>query len=153
MDSGYKCNVKIFFESGDVQIDVSNEKQTFSFKSGVAWVTLPQYFSKLSQFYKGEIKEARLDCHGNSEYYNYSTDGINLIIEHVDNQDPKNLTFFYQFNLRKYLVAVDKGFKNYIEKLDNEGVIMPLKGLNMYHPLNEKVLNHFYQFSSLLKSS
>ena len=31
MDTGYQSNVKIDFISGDVKIDVSNGKETFSF--------------------------------------------------------------------------------------------------------------------------
>ena len=48
MDTGYKSNVKINFTTGDVEIDVSNGKETFSFVSGIGSIALPHFFDMLS---------------------------------------------------------------------------------------------------------
>ena len=147
MDTGYKSNVKIDFTNGDVGIDVSNGKETFSFVSGIGSMALPHFFDTLSKFYTGDMTKEKLYCHGNGEFYNYSTDGIDLTIEHVDDQYD---TVTYHFNLRKYMEAVDIGFTDYVNKLEQEGKIIALKERDQYHPLNEELLNYFNKFSALI---
>jgi len=51
MDSNYKCFIDIRFHGGDIQFDVSNDKQLFSFKSGIGFVAIPHFFSTLSSLY------------------------------------------------------------------------------------------------------
>lgn len=63
MDSTYKCCVDIHFSGRDIQFDVSSDTQSFSFQSGIGFVSIRNFFSTLSPLYKGEISEARLDCH------------------------------------------------------------------------------------------
>ena len=128
MNTGYKSNVKINFRSGDVRVEVSDEKETFSFMSGIG----------------------SMACHGNGEFYNYSTDGIELTIEHVDDYYGQYDTVTYQFDLKKYMEAVDVGFTDYLYKLEQSGEIIPLKERNQFHPFNEEVLSYFYKFSALI---
>lgn len=149
MESDYQCFIDIRFSGGDIQFDVSSGTQLFSFKSGIGFVAIPHFFFTLSQLYKREIKEAQLDCHGNADYYKFSSDGITLYIEHISHY-PKGI-YKYEFNLKKYLDTVDKGFQRYLKQLESEG-ILPLKTQEFAHPLGDDVLNAFYDFSSLLKS-
>ena len=149
MESGYKCIINICFLGGDIQFDVSSDTHLFSFKSGIGFVAIPQFLLTLSKLYKGEIKQAQLECHGNFDYYNFFCDGNNIFIEHISHY-PKGI-YKYQFNLKKYLEAVDKGFQRYLKQLESEG-ILPLKSQDFAHPLGEDVLNTFYDFSSLLNS-
>lgn len=148
MKSEYQCVPKIDFVGGEIQFDVSSDTQLFSFKSGIGFVTIPNFFSTLLRLYKREIKEAQLDCHGNADYYKFSSDGITLIIEHITDF-PQNKIYKYQFNLVDYLKAVDKGFKRYLKQLEKEG-ILPLKTQEFAHPLGDNVLNAFYDFSLIL---
>lgn len=99
----------IRFSGGDIQFDVSNDIQLFSFKSGIGFVAIPHLLSPLSSLYKGEISEAKLDCHGNSDYYIFSKEGTNLFIEHIGHY-PEGI-FNYQFKLKEYMEAVDTGFQ------------------------------------------
>ncbi|WP_203248761.1 hypothetical protein [Sporosarcina beigongshangi] len=147
MDSNYKCSIDIRFSGGDIQFDVSNDIQLFSFKSGIGFVAIPHFFSTLSSLYKGEISEAQLDCHGNFDYYIFSNGGTNLFIEHIGHY-PEGI-FNYQFKLKKYMEAIDTGFQKYLQQLEKEG-ILPLENPEFGHPLGEDVLNAFYDFSSLL---
>jgi hypothetical protein len=150
MDSNYKCHIDIRLNGGDIRFDVSDNKQLFSFKSGVGFVAIPHFFFTLSQMYKGKIKEAQLDCHGNADYYRFFCDGENLLIEYISHY-PQESIYKYQFNLVKYLEAIEKGFKSYLKQLEREG-ILPLKTQENAHPLSDDVLNAFYEFSLLLKS-
>ena len=83
MDTTYMCFVEIKFTGGDVAIEVIGEGQKFCFLSGIGFVALPNFFYVLSNIYKSEINEARLDCHGNADYYNFASDGKELHIEHI----------------------------------------------------------------------
>ena len=76
MKSDYQCFIDICFDGGDIQFEVSSGTQLFSFKSGIGFVAITYFFFTISQLYKGEIKEAQLDCHGNADYYKFSSDGI-----------------------------------------------------------------------------
>lgn len=51
MESNYKCFIDIRFSGGDIQFDVSSDKQLFSFKSGIGFVAIPNFFSTLSSLY------------------------------------------------------------------------------------------------------
>ena len=150
MDTEYKSNVKINFINGDIKIDVSNGKETFSFVSGIGYISLAHFFDTLSKLYNGEIKKEKLYCHGSGEFYNYIIDGINLTIEHVDDYYGQYNTAIYHFNLRKYMKAVDIGFTDYINTFEQESKFIPLKERDQFHPLNEEVLNYFYKFSTLI---
>ena len=150
MNTGYKSNVKINFRGGDVRVEVSDGKETFSFMSGIGSMALPEFFDTLSKLYKGDLTKEKLYCHGNGEFYNYSTDGIELTIEHVDDYYGQYDTVTYQFDLKKYMEAVDVGFTDYLYKLEQSGEIIPLKERNQFHPLNEEVLSYFYKFSALI---
>jgi len=147
MDSNYKCFIDIRFSGGDIQFDVSSDTKLFSFKSGIGFVAIPYFFSTLSSLYKREISEAQLDCHGNFDYYKFSSDGTNLFIEHISHY-PEGI-FKYQFKLKEYMEAIDRGFQKYLQQLEREG-ILPLKNQEFAHPLGDDVLNAFYDFSSLL---
>jgi hypothetical protein len=148
MDSNYKCFIDIGFDSGDIQFDVSDDIQLFSFKSGIGFVAIPHLLSTLSSLYKGEISEAQLDCHGNSDYYIFSRDGTNLFIKHNE-YHLESTIFKYQFKLKEYMKAIDTGFQKYLQQLEKEG-ILPLKTQEFGHPLGDDVLNAFYDFSSLI---
>ena len=150
MDSDYKSKVKINFINGDVKIEVSNGKETFSFISGLGFIALPHFFDTLTKLYNGDIKREKLFCHGNGEFYNFITDGINLTIEHVDDYYGQYDTVIYYFNLRKYMEAVDIGFTDYLNKYEQKGKIFPPIEKDQFHPLNEEVLNYFYKFSALI---
>ena len=150
METGYKSYVKLNFINGDVKIEVSNEKETFSFVSGLGFIALPQFFDTLTKFYKGDMKKEKIYCHGNGEFYNFITDGINLIIEHVDDYYGQYDTAIYHFNLIKYMEAVDIGFTDYLNKLEQKGKSIPLIERGQFHPLNEEVLNYFDKFSALI---
>ncbi|WP_261384301.1 hypothetical protein [Planococcus sp. CPCC 101016] len=110
MYSNYECFIDIQFDGGDIQIDVSDDIQLFSFKSGIGFVAVPHLLSTLSLLYKEEISEAQLDCHGNSDYYIFSRYGTNLLIEHNE-QHLESTVFNYQFKLREYMKALDTGFQ------------------------------------------
>ncbi|WP_318617553.1 hypothetical protein [Sporosarcina sp. YIM B06819] len=146
MDANYKCSIDIRFNGGDIQFDVSDGMQSFSFKSGIGFVAIPHFFWTLSSLYKGDISEAQLDCHGNSDYYLFSRDGTNLLIKHIGHY-PEGI-FNYQFKLKDYMKAIDTGFQKYLQQLEKEGVF-PLKTQEFGHPLGEDVLNAFNVFSSL----
>ncbi|WP_404443188.1 hypothetical protein LG307_14250 [Sutcliffiella horikoshii] len=148
MKSIYKCSIDIRFEGGDIKIDVSDGTQLFSFKSGVGFIAIPHFLITLAQIYRGEVNEAELDCHGNSDYYRFSSDGVILFIEHITKY-PKDEIYKYQFNLVKYIEAIDNGFKRYLNELENQGVL-PLKTQEFAHPLGDDVLNAFYEFSGQL---
>ncbi|WP_339146247.1 MULTISPECIES: hypothetical protein [unclassified Sutcliffiella] len=150
MESNYKCFIDIHFEGGNIQIDVSDGTQLFSFKSGLGFIAIPHFFFTLVQLYKGEIKEAQLDCHGNSDYYRFLSDGVNLFIEYTTNY-PKENIYKYKFNLENYLEAIDKGFKWYFKQLESEG-ILPLKTQDFGHPLGDDVLDAFNDFSTHLNN-
>jgi len=149
MESNYKCFIDTGFHGGDIQFDVSNDTQLFSFKSGIGFVAIPHFFWTLSSLYKGDISEAQLDCHGNFDYYIFSRDGTNLFIEHIGHY-PEGI-FNYQFKLKEYMEAIDTGFQKSLQQLEKEG-ILPLKTQEFGHPLGDDVLNAFYDFSSLLNS-
>src|SRR4051794_2726994 len=112
LDPNYKCFIDISFFGGDIQFDVSDDKQLFSFKSGIGFVAIPHFFSTLTSLKKGEISEARLVCHGNGDYYILTRVDENLFIEYVNY--PIN-TFNYQFKLKEYMEAIDMGFKKYLQ--------------------------------------
>ena len=114
MDFNYKCSIVIYYSGGgDIQFDVSSGAQLFSFKSGIGFIAIPDFFSTLSSLYKGDISEAKLDCHGNSDYYMFSTDGTTLFIEHVGHY-PDGV-FKYEFNLKEYISAICIGFQKYLQ--------------------------------------
>jgi len=46
--------------------------------------------------------------------------------------------------------AVDIGFTDYLNKLEEKGKSIPLKERGQFYPLNEEVLNYFDKFSSLI---
>lgn len=147
VDSCYTCLVDIDLSGGDIQFDVSTDTQLFSFKSGLGFMSIPNFLSTLSSLYKGELSEAQLDCHGNFDYYIFSTDGITLFIKHIGHY-PEGI-FEYQFELRKYMEAIALGFQEYLKKVEQEGVL-PLKTQEFSHPLSEDVLSSFNQFTSLV---
>ena len=62
MDSDYKSKVKLNFINGDVKIEVSNGKETFSFISGLGFIALPHFFDTLTKLYNGDIKREKLFC-------------------------------------------------------------------------------------------
>ncbi|MGN7402376.1 hypothetical protein ACTHO0_21200 [Cytobacillus praedii] len=151
MESDYQCSIDISFISGDIQFDVWSDTKLFSFKSGLGFIAIPHFFFTLSQLYKSEIKEAQLDCHGNADYYKFYSDGITLFIEEHEIDYPKKEIYKYQFNIEKYLEAVDKGFKKHLKQLERKG-LLPLKTQEFAHPLGDDVLNAFYNFSSLINN-
>ncbi|MGD6857642.1 hypothetical protein [Bacillus infantis] len=148
MDSNYKCFIDIRFSGGDIQFDVSSDTQIFSFKSGIGFVAIPHFLSTLSSLYKGELSEIEMDCHGNLDYYIFSSDGTNLFIEHISHY-PDGV-FKYHFKLKEYIEAIYTEFHKYLQQLEKEGVL-PLKTQEFAHPLGDNVLNAFYEFSSVLK--
>ncbi|MBY0222590.1 hypothetical protein H7J92_09305 [Sporosarcina aquimarina] len=147
MVSNYNCSIDILFSNGDIQFDVTNGTQLFSFKSGIGFIAIPVFFSTLSSLYKGEISEAELVCHGNYDYYLFSTDGTNLFIEHVSHF-PDGV-FKYEFNLKKYIAVICTGFQKFLKQLEKEG-ILPVKSQEFAHPLGDDILNAFNGFSSHL---
>ena len=44
MNTNYKCIIDIRFSGGDIQFDVSDDTQLFSFKSGIGFVAIPNFF-------------------------------------------------------------------------------------------------------------
>ena len=52
----------------------------------------------------------------------------NLLIEHSELS--KVNIFKYQFKLKEYMEAIDKGFQKYLQQLEKEGVL-PLKIKNL----------------------
>jgi hypothetical protein len=150
MKSIYKCSIDIRLNGGDIKIDVSDGTQLFSFKSGVGFIAIPQFLVTLTQLYKGDVTEAQLDCIGNSDYYRFFRNGVNLFIEYTTHY-PKENVYKYQFDLEKYLEAIDKGFKRYLNELESEGVL-PLKNQEFAHPLGDDVLIAFYEFSTQLNN-
>lgn len=147
MDSNYKCFIDIRLDGGDVQFDVSSDTQLFSFKSGVGFIAIPDFFSTLASLHKDEISEAQIDCIGNFDYYTFSSDGTKLFIEH-NGHYPERL-FKYEFNLKDYISAVCIEFQEYLQQLEKEG-ILPLKNQEFAHPLGDDVLNAFDDFTSIL---
>lgn len=147
MNSNYKCFIDIHFCGGDIQFDVFDDPQLFSFKSGVGFIAIPNFFLTLASLYKGEICEANIPCEGNFDYYIFSSDGIRLFIEHHGHY-PEGI-FKYEFNLKDYMSAVCIGFREYLQELEREG-ILPLKNQEFAHPLGDDVLNAFHKFSALL---
>lgn len=147
MNFNYKCFIEICFNGGDIQFDVSSDTQLFSFKSGIGFVAIPHFFSTLSSLYKGEISEAKLDCHGNCDYYIFSSEGTNLFIEHISHY-PDGI-FKYQFKLKEYIEAISTEFLKYLQQLEKKG-ILPLKTQEFAHPLGDDVLTAFKDFSSLI---
>ncbi|WP_241773236.1 hypothetical protein [Bacillus sp. LL01] len=121
-----------------------------SFKSGVGFIAIPHFLVTLAQLYKGEFNEAQLNCIGNSDYYRFLSDGVNLFIEYTTDY-PKEEIYKYQFDSEKYLEAIDIGFKRYLYELESEG-ILPLKTQEFAHPLGDDVLNAFYEFSRQLNN-
>lgn len=152
MISDYKCKVKINFNSGDVCIDVSDDKETFSYISGLGSSALAHFFGTLSEFYEGEITTDKLYCHGTGEFYIFNTDGTNLTIEHVDDYYDQYDVVVYNFNLRNYMEAVYISFTDYLNMLEQKRKLIPLKERDDLHPLNEVVINNFNRFSALIKS-
>ena len=148
MNPDYECLANVKLSGGDVWITVSGDEQTFIFSSGLGFVILPNLFSVLTTFYKGESRSAKLDCHGNFDYYNFTIDRTNIRIEHIGHY-PEGKTL-YTFNLYKYLVAVDKGFREYLEKLHREG-ILPLQFEEIGHPLGKGVMEAYQKFSLCIK--
>lgn len=128
VDSCYTCLVDIDLSGGDIQFDVSTSTQFFSFKSGLAFMSIPIFLSTLSSLYKGEMSEAQLDCHGNFDCYIFSTDGKTLFIKHIGHY-PEGI-FNYQFELRKYMEAIALGFQEYLKQVEQKGVL-PLKNKNL----------------------
>ena len=100
VDSNYKCFIDIRFHGGDIQFGVSDDIQLFIFQSGIGFVAIPYFLSMLSSLYKGEISEAKLDCHGNSDYYILSKEGTNLSIEHKEYHLESTIGK-YQFKLKE----------------------------------------------------
>lgn len=148
MHSNYNCFVEIKFSGGDVAIEVDGDGQKFRFLSGVGFVALPNFFFVLSNFYKSELNEALLDCYGNADYYSFSTDGKNMQINHISHYTEEEI-YTYIFDLSQYVMAVDKGFSEYLQKLHEEG-LLPLKNEDMSHPLSEKVVKAYSKFSSII---
>ena len=148
MHTNYRCFVEIKFSGGDVAIEVDGDGQKFRFLSGIGFVALPNFFFVLSSFYKGELNDAQLDCYGNADLYNFSSDGKNIQIQHISHYTEEE-SYTYSFDLRQYAMAVDKGFSEYLQKLHREG-LLPLKHEDMSHPLNEKVLKAYNEFSSII---
>jgi hypothetical protein len=144
------CTIQINLDGGDIQFDVSNDEQLFSFRSGLAFIAIPQFFSTLTSFYQGNTNQVTIDCHGYFDYYIFSSDGEYILIEHKSHY-PIERIVNYQFTLREYMEAIEQGFKKYLVQLENEG-IFPFKDQAFAHPLGEDVLNAFYNFSSLLKA-
>lgn len=148
LDSNYKCFISIDFLGGDIRFDVSNNTQLFSFKSGLGFIAIPHFLSTLSSLYQREFNKAELDCHGNSDYYIFSSDGIDLLIEHVSFY-PDDV-FKYQFKLKNYMEVINIEFQRYLQQLEKDGVL-PLKTQVYAHPLGDDVLSAFHEFSSVLK--
>jgi hypothetical protein len=151
LDTDYKCFVKIMLPGGDVAIEVVGDGQDFCFRSGIGFVALPNFFFVLSNLYKRELNAARLDCHGNFDYYNFSGDGNELNIEHISHYTEQS-SYEYNFNLKQYMIAVDQGFYAYLQQLNREG-ILPLTSNDLSHPLNENVIKYYNDFSLLIKGN
>jgi len=77
-----------------------------------------------------------------------SIDGKNIRITHLSHYTEEDI-YTYVFDLRQYVMAVDKGFSEYLQKLHGEG-LFPLKQEDMSHPLNEKVLEAYNKFSFII---
>jgi hypothetical protein len=135
----------------DVAIEVVGDGQKFCFQSGIGFVALPNFFLILSNLFKRELKEARLDCHGNADYYNFTIDGNELNIEHISHYTEQSSNK-YNFNLNQYMIAVDQGFYTYLQKLNREGVL-PLTSDEMSHPLNADVIKYYNDFSLLINGN
>lgn len=149
LNSNYKCFISIDFLGGDIRFDVSNNTQLFSFKSGLGFIAIPHFLSTHSSLYKREFNKAELDCHGNSDYYIFSSNGIDLCVEHISFY-PDGV-FKYQFNLKHYIEAINTEFQRYLQQLEKDEVL-PLKNQKYAHPLGDDVLSAFNDFSSILKN-
>ena len=145
------CFVEIKFTGGDVAIEVIGEGQKFCFLSGIGFVALPNFFYVLSNIYKSEINEKGLDCHGNADYYYLPRHQHELHIEHISHYTEQD-SYKYNFNLKKYMVAVDKGFYSYLQELNREG-ILPLTSHDLSHPLNDNVMKYYNDFSLLINGN
>lgn len=148
MNTDYNCIVEINLSGGDISIEVTGDGQKFNFQSGIGFVALPNFFFILSNFYKRELDEVQLVCHGNSDYYNLTSDGNSLQIEHTSHytEDDK---YNYTFNLKNYVMAVDKGFSKYLQQFYKDGKL-PLEFYEMSHPLAPNVIKEYNEFSSLI---
>lgn len=150
MNTNYSCFVEINLTGGDVTIEVDGDGQKFRFLSGVGFVALPNFFFVLSNFYKRDLYEVRLECHGNADYYDFSSDGNSLQIEHTSHYTEQD-KYNYYFNLKNYVKAVDKGFYKYLQQFYEDGKF-PLEFYEMSHPLNKNVLKAYNEFSALINS-
>lgn len=153
MKNNYDCNININIniklDGGDIQFDVSNDEYVFSFKSGLAFMAIPHFLSTLASFYTGSRNEVRIDCHGNFDYFIFSSDGINIWIEHFSHY-PTESRLKYQFVLREYMEAIDQGFNYYLQQLEAEG-ILPLQSHDLFHPIGNDVLHAYHHFSALVR--
>jgi len=60
MNSNYKCFIDIRFSGGDIQIDVSSDTQLFSFKSGIGFIAIPNFFQRLPLYIKAKLVKPKL---------------------------------------------------------------------------------------------
>ena len=150
MNTDYTCFVEINLTGVDVAIEVDGDGQKFRFLSGIGFVALPNFFFVLSNFYKRELFEVRLDCHGNADYYEFTSDGNSLQIEHTSHYTEEE-KYNYTFKLKDYIMAVDKGFYKYTQQFYND-LKLPLEFCEMSHPLNKNVIKAYTEFSSIIHS-
>ncbi|TQR14692.1 hypothetical protein [Psychrobacillus vulpis] len=147
MNTAYKCSVVINFTNGDVRIEVLGDGQKFSFISGLGFIALPELFLALSNLYKREANRSKVDYYGNYDYYYFSSDGTSLQVEHIAPYTDE--IFYYIFNLKQYVIAVDKGFSEYLQLHRREGSL-PLNQEDRLNPLGGNVIKYYNEFSLLI---
>lgn len=147
MNTDYKSSVVINFTNGDIFIEVLGNGQKFTFISGLGFIALPEFFHALSNLYKREVNRSKVEYHGCSDYYYFSSDGTTLQVEHIGPylDEP----FYFIFNLKEYVMAVDKGFSEYLQQHQREG-ILPLNKEEILNPLGETVIKFYKEFSSII---
>ncbi|MEM5003979.1 hypothetical protein WKH54_02880 [Priestia megaterium] len=148
MSPVYKCVVNIDQEYGDIQINVSGDGQIFIFLSDLGSLILPQLFSELSSFYQEKTSRARLESYGNSDFYTLIRDSKKIRIEHVRHHPGGR--DIYTFDLKNFVVAIDKGFNKALENLCDKNNFT-LKSKEKFHPLGEDVVNAYHHYSQILK--
>ena len=151
LNTDYKCDVIINFTNGDVFIDVLGNGQKFSFISGLGFIALPEFFLALTNLYKRETNNSKLDYHGNYDYYYFSSDGTNLQVEHISPFTDE--TFYFIFNLKQYVMAVDKGFSKYLQHIQRKKLLPAYKEEDeIINPLGKTVIKFYNEFSSVINN-
>ncbi|MFF2755575.1 hypothetical protein ACFVR1_17800 [Psychrobacillus sp. NPDC058041] len=149
MNKDYQCRVVINFTNGDVRIEVLGDGQKFSFISGLGFIALPELFLALSNLYKREVNRTKVDYYGNYDYYYFSSDGTSLQVEHIAPYTDEIL--YYIFNLKQYVIAVHKGFSEYLQQHRKERSL-PINQEDRLNPIGRNVIKNYNEFSLLINA-